>query len=83
MKKSAVILLILAFAAGIYGQIFPELETLDSLFVDEPLRDPDLGSRGGWGITASGVLRVPVILGDDPRGTQEAPKQFRICAGLG
>lgn len=64
MKTSAVILLILVYAVGFYGQIFPELETLDSLFMDEPLRDPDLGSRGGLGITASGVLRVPVIFVD-------------------
>ncbi|MDD2230991.1 MAG: hypothetical protein PHY48_16510 [Candidatus Cloacimonetes bacterium] len=64
MKTSAFILLLLVFATGIYGQVFPGLEILDSLFVEEPLRDPDLGSRGGWGITASGVLRVPVIFVD-------------------
>ncbi len=64
MKTSAFILLFLVFAAGIYGEVFPGLEILDSLFVEEPLRDPDLGSRGGWGITSSGVLRVPVIFVD-------------------
>lgn len=64
MKAIIIIQLMITLVVGIAGQVYTGLDLLDIIQDDDQSRDPDLGLRGGYGITASGTLRVPIIFVD-------------------
>ena len=64
MKAIIILLMLLTIVVGVAGQVYPGLDLLDIIQDDDQNRDPDLGLRGGYGITASGTLRVPIIFVD-------------------
>ena len=64
MKAIIIIQLMLTLVVGLAGQVYTGLDLLDIIQDEDQNRDPDLGLRGGYGITASGTLRVPIIFVD-------------------
>lgn len=57
MKAIIIIQLMLTLVVGIAGQVYTGLDLLDIIQDEDQNRDPDLGLRGGYGITASGIRK--------------------------